>query len=780
MRFEWAVYAAEDQGNHVGHQWRAGSLPEGLCPHELRDFTDLPAFAEGQHRWTPYFSAQPLGEWYVWTYTSPNPSPGRSGRVVSRVLLVDRNEMHQVEDMQPIFEALRSPTHFVGNHPLDLDVTGEVPVTSPEVGLVLGSFTQARGKQVVHASPDEPGLLRQLWGVLPPTMRADFSFRRHFSPQELTDGHLHPQLILVPSTVHFERGEKQVFCSTQIGDMSAVVHALLGNRNPRAEAMLSAFQGGITGLGKVHSLIAAFARVDAEPCLSALQNAVTLLCHVPLEEAFREEHLARFTHMITSRIPQVRAEDLEVISGLRYYTGDLQRAVVSWVDTKLFGDPQGRDLLETAIEMQNWFSSSVQQGLHETKPSVQKAKVLLNWLESHEIQKFSLFHLSPVWDQHLFETHQSGLLLPFEASVAAKQGWWRIHAVLQATAGGLKSVLDDTPKEALSASLKALSECMPADELFLALIERQDERTVDFTATLLQQHPNLMANLDVQHPFYLQVWAAAVSSGMFVFQGVSQPQELTWAVLNEHSNTRSIPGLLLEAIAKTPQANLLSHPERAIMWSALPTGFLFTSARAYLHSVKDPGTMDPLLLDEVLRQFTDVPSEAAALRLSDVHARLNSQQMGWLLLGLPNTREGKIAAARLPQLRKPDVVGWLVGLFSRGKRPVPEIYDDFLSAKDQLRVQKARSGKVDHDTWWRAAQDILPGVVGSGPDFYFLQAGGSEEHLYEKGSHQEKWLRVLQDIRGGQKPRILHLLLEVSKKRDHPDLDLLVSTCPLD
>lgn len=750
MRLDWARYSAEDTVSQGGHRWREGSRPEAACPRALKSYTELPAYAEGQRNWTPFYSGLATGDELALIFVEPNTTPGRANRVNARVLFVPVT----LDDLTSALSVLRDPSQFIHPAPVEIPSSTVQPSVSAtvEVAQVLQAFSEARGQRIVLRSEEEMAFLAHFWRILWAGARHTLTFRRHFHPRELPEQGLNPQLILVPDAAPWQR-ERQVVLANQIQ-----VNADQGPQIGESESAL--FSGDLTHLRLYQKLQQALETPFEQQDVRQLQHAWGLMESVPMERNYRAAQLSEIRTALQRRIPAASADELLSLMGIEDASGALESAVAQWVTQTLGQGTSAPDAAWTdqMVSDKSWLGTGLRRGLEMLIPSSLSAQALVAWL-FWESGRSLLDFLEERWQDELIR-QLPGETVKFKEPVVwtRQRAWWNLHATLivrQNPEKGVRDILHFTEQSALQDALKAAEQEIPLQELLKLLSAANDPRTVPFGSQALVSDSQIMAWLNPKVGWWRQVWTRALPGMHDPFRDVPHPSQLVDGLLDALLRDADIPLELVQAIAQTPEADILRRSDRSELWNRLPPLFLETSAAAYVRVQDDPGAADSTLLCEIIRQGQQQISRAASLRLVDHLNDLHPDQARALLQQWPEQDKERVLQF---ERRQPN---FIATLFSVAVEYTPDWALNFLPDGARLELAARRGQNLPDDLWWHLAHHLIPDAVHESPMQFWVAAGGKSVDLEQGGSTRERWAAALERSRGGAMPHVTALLDEI-------------------
>ncbi|MET2467273.1 effector-associated domain EAD1-containing protein, partial [Ralstonia sp. SM1864_UCD524_TZ4] len=366
-----------------------------------------------------------------------------------------------------------------------------------------------------------------------------------------------------------------------------------------------------------------------------------------------------------------------------------------------------------------------------------------------------------------------------------KKRWLTAHgAVLASTlppldATGQQLKVDKDPDH--SAGLRsALRYASPPQTLECALAHK-DLRLVELCADLAAAHPHILSNIRCDNITEQKVWAAAIGKKSSLWSAPSNAIGVRDTVVAQLADGQPVDTRLLEALAQTPLADLSATPERARLWSLLPTPqrdhYLQATATGWLAVAAKGGVVTPpetpleraIMASSSLQAVLERPSVMVDTRLAIVSAlpsfleeafitwlnnllrdghilsHTDSEQLGTIVASRRWKRAAKYLSDRLADHR-PDLM------------PSLRLCADLLNFYTRWMLEISKPSAAEK---WNAFEKEARELYPSGPDSDELwsRAGGKNSDLSGRSQNgATRWHTALNSIRYGARPTTRELL----------------------
>lgn len=804
MRVEQAVYG-EIPGR--GHGLRASS-PNASIAAAIASKLDLPdAVPPGVQTWSPFVRGFPIDGHYVIARTFLDSSASRGGMVLTHALIVTLDDMCEVGSLAPLFGGLASSVpHLPGSMAsLDIEISSSIHAPAADLIGTANALTAQGVAPVVRLGIDGfEHLVDSLWRNLWPALRRNFAFRLSFGPNDVVEQPM-PALVCTPEQLQ-ARWTK--YCVVKPDDQvsaSESAGVLCGQRDVKPILALAKDLGlkvstlkELSRLERLHSLLS-----SGESFLDLL-TAIRLVDGLSNQPAvgvsIKNELIGRFTALIPSagckQLLPMRNLSLAGFAGSR----SLWSAVELLVSNLGFAPADDSDLIEIVVAsgdenlaLPPW-RAAVTAGLSSAalrdKPEIFQA--IWRWAERSQVAFATAIGTLPadaaVEHRLAAEAPRTLHVTTPQALLALllKKRWLTAYgAVLASTlppidAVGQQLKVDNDPDHR-AGLLSALRYTSPAQALECALAHK-DLRLVGLCADLAVAHPQILLNIRCDDITEQQVWGAAIGKNFSLWNAPSNAVSVRDTVVAQLAEGRPVDTGLLEILALTPLADLSTTPERARLWSLLPTSqrdlYLQKTASGWLELVASGLVMPSpeaaleraIMSSSSLQSVLENSSVTVDARLSIVSALPSFREdvfITWLnsllrsvriLSSTDSERLGTLVASRRWERVAENLSGRLADDHRPDLMPGLRLCADLLSFYTRWKLDISKPSAADK---WKAFEGEARELYPSGPDSGELwsRAGGKNSDLLGRSENgATRWHTALNSIRYGGRPSKRDLL----------------------
>ncbi len=711
MRVEQAVYG-EVPGR--GHGLRASSTNEPIAA-AITSQLDLPDIVPpGVQAWSPFVRGFPIDGYYVLARTFLDSSASRGGMVLTHALIVGLDDMCKVDSLTALFAWLPpSVTDCPGLVVrLELDTAGSIHAPAADLIGTANALTAQELAPVVRLGIEGfEYLVDSLWRNLWPALRRTFAFRLSFGPNDLIEQPT-PVIVCAPEQLQARWTKHRIVKPDDQTPDSEFARVLCGQRDMEPILALAEALGlqictlkEMSRLERLHALLSGSESFD--DLLAAIRLADGLSNQARLGESIKNDLIDRFTALIPGacckKLLQMRNLALSGFADAR----SLWSAVELLVSNLGFKPEDDSDLVEILaasvdenLAAPPW-RTAVKAGLstaaHREKPVFSRA--IWRWAELSQTTFTAAVSILPAnaaveqrlaaeAPRKLHATTPAALLSPL-----LKKRWLITYgAVLASTsppvdATGQQLKVDKNPdhSDGLRSALRYAS---PPQVLECALAYK-DLRLVGLCAEQATVHPHILSNIRCVDVIEQKVWGAAIRKNSSLWNAPSNAVDVRDTVLAQLFEGRSVDTGLLEALARTPLADLSAAPERARLWSLLPDSerdhYLQSTATGWLEAATKGAVATPL----------EASLERAIIASSSLQPLLERSSV---------TVEARLAiVSALPSFPEEAFITWLKNLLNNVRN---------LSHTDSEKLGTIVASR----RWERAAKHLSERLSGHRPD----------------------------------------------------------------
>ncbi len=806
MHVEQALYG-EVEGRSHGLK---GSSTESSVAVSIATLLDLPdGVPPDVLAWSPFVRGFPFEDYYVLARTFFDSGSSRGGMVLTHALIVSLSEICQADDLAVLFERLAKSPDSVPVEPAALDIGFEAEAGaeahSPPLDIVgaANALVEQQGPVIWLGVAGFESLVAALWRHLWPSMRQTFAFRLSFGPKDL-EAQPGPVIVCTPEQLQARWIKYRAVNPADQTPQSPSAAILCGQQDARPYVDLARELGleavaikDLARLERLHSLIT---NIDS---FDDLLKAVRLVDGLSKRIDLGRELKASLITQLAALAPAISCKQLMLMRNLELSSfksaGALWSAVGLLVSELDFAQTEDSDLVTIVESSANsnlalpaW-REAVTCGLSSAGRTKESGlwKAIWRWAElshaafaiameflpSESSSETSLVQAAPRKLNAMRATEVPSILL--------KKGWLTAHgaalaALMSPRAAAEQQLKVDRKTDSKSGLQTALQHATSA-EMLQTTLDLKDDRLVEMCGDLSVTHPKMLSGICCADLMEQKIWAAAIGKNNSLWNAPSSPVEARDRVLAQLSNGNAPFAGLVEALARTPLADLIAAPDRARLWSLLPGSqrglYLTATASGWLSAAISGNAMTTPEFElesavltssnfQLALQSAAVSPKTSLAIVSVLPSFREDEFIGFLNHLLGNNRSlshadsiqlGVLVAARRWDRTIHDLCGFLAG----GRYDLKPALQQCANLLSIFQRWGLGISKPSIDDKWRAFEETACEFYPTGPDHDQLwsRAGGKNSDLPGQSQNgRTRWHSTLKSLRYGGRPLVRDLL----------------------
>lgn len=802
MRVEQAVYG-EIEGR--GHGLRGSSFDSSVAA-SIAAQLDLPdGVPPGVYAWSPFVRGFRCDDYYVVARTFLDVGSSRGGMVLTHALIVKLDDICHAENLAMLFRRLAASTGAIPSQISAFEIemspgTADFPV---ELVGAANALAEQQGPVIRLGVAGFETLVIALWRNLWPTMRRAFAFRLSFGPKDL-EAQPGPTIVCTPEELLARWTKHRIVNPEDPTPQSPSAAVLCGQRVARPFLELAGELGleavDIRDLQKLERLHGLVSGADG---LDDLLKAVRLVDGMSNRPELGTELKSKLILRVAAQVPLASCKQLMLMRNLDLssFTSatPLWSAVEVLVSKFDFAQAEEADLIalveasaDSDLARPAW-RAAVTGGLSAAGLQRESGlwKAIWRWSELSRTA-FSIAVAALLPDEAVERLLVQAAPRRLDAvkaaaapSVFLKKGWLTAHgaalAALMSPRDAAEQQLKVSRQLGHTAGLRSALRFATPDEILAATLDLKDQRLVEICGDLAVSHPKMLSGIRCSDITEQKVWACAIGKGNELWSAPCNPVGVRDNVLALLEKATTVFAGLVEALARTPLADLTATPNRAQLWPLLPVShrdlYLQATASGWLNFAVDHNAMSEL---EPELEHIVLTSSGLQLVLQDASTPLKARLA--IVGALPSFREdafvgllthvlrssrllshadavqlGKLVASR----RWDRAVQYLCHRLADHRHDLMPALQQCTSLLGFYQQWKLSISKPSIEDKWRAFEEAACELYPTGPDHDQLwsRAGGKNSEL--PGALQNgttRWHSTLRSLRYGGKPHVRDLL----------------------
>ncbi len=779
--------------------------------------------------WNPAVRGFLEGDFFLIIKTFKDPSTDvRHGRKFSHVLIIRKEEVGLIDNLQGIFELL--PESVDKNPTLE---PIEFPLEPTRSLSGLPERFQLRFNKLIHGyinsreysnvliwvgQEDAEIAISELWKRLSNEERKDFTFGIAFNNDTALSNAQQLHLIVVPEGVQskfLKSGYLLIAKDTTHIPTELAEQILIGDQQARSrithfEKVLEIGPLSKADISIVGKGISTFENLELTVDLKKVNTLSHIIAqYAPLSKQ-ATEYKAKLLDQILTLIRGALYPDIAVLRTFRHdsFVGsqkEISNALIEWIDNNILiaNTPGSRVAFFSELKKkgQSWWDKIIQKQLTSflNKIDNRKSVIIYSWIK----EDISIFGAIESYIDSSEETEDS-FLRNFPKSLPAhtiehlmdfsvKNEWFKLYAKLLRSKFDVETALKTSLliKKGTNnvESIKVIFEGLEPKEIISYAVQNDDIRVLKIAGELCHKDPQLLTLLDISSRSWQAIWAEAISNGNDIDTGISNAEKIISQLFDKIIHSQSISEDLLTKIASSKYGNILFYKNRAALWSKLPLSssslFLSKTSFSFLLSIdKYPNQSthdDPTLAGYISKQGIDefvyfnrkeignVIPVFERYSLSDNYIRDYLNHYSGSITVVQATQMGKLIIRRLYGNSAYAINNKTSGS-NNWRFALTECYQllDPISQGLLYLSGKILSLKITTDQWWQMAEDVIVELYPNKTSLTTIwkKAGGKESNLIMNGTPYDAWQDLLHKLRNKRTKGVSmnDLLKEIEKQ----------------
>ncbi len=795
--------------------------------------TDLQDSPPSGFQWLPVIRGFIFGDYFLLIKTYPDNSPDvRNGRVFSHCLIIDKLDLQSISDLSPLLTRFKTK--------LDKTIQLEPIILTPDQQekVVLKDSLRLRFNKVIQSfirftNNYEPIVwvgqkhfdiaVCKLWQLLSYTQRDSFYFGINFNPSEVAKDKMSFVVILDNSENKFDNKGFTIIRredSVELKEFSEQFLAGETNATSRIEKFVSAIEANKPSIKDISTItkgVPTFENLNKEKDLKMLNTLSNIVAKYSPNECKGTAIKSKLVERISLLAEKADNSDIFLLRNFptKSFKGSEKRISLSidkWCSDFLFNEKQNQKVNYVPFIVQvieapqsNWIVTLISRKISNflSDVSIVTARIIWLWITndakilkniSNEIE------ITKTAEKNIYEALRKAndSALSEVKSFAVSRNWFRLFATIVRLQYDFETAIKEQLKVDSNKNyfegIEVITEGVKPKEIIALSVSNGDDRCIYLSGKLCKKNPKLLADLQIENTNWQEVWLGAINNGNKVSDGIKEPQKIIHILFDLLIDGKSVNEKLLEKISETDFADVLSYPNRNMIWAKLPSKikakFLEKTSSTLLESLSNNSTY-PVPDDNDLSNY--ILSNAISVFL--YHNRHNIKNV----LPIFNTFEqihehiirdyisnysGKIDVVDATQLGQlvskrsyrsvANSISQKTYFDKKYKVALAECYEllDIITKGIAWASGLISKIEIAEDDWWNAFVPLSYNLYSGGPteNKIWSQAEGKEYDLLTKGTGREVWIAALKKLREKNctgditVKRLLKVMLDENKK----------------
>ncbi|WP_439480613.1 effector-associated domain EAD1-containing protein [Chryseobacterium aquaticum] len=786
--------------------------------------------------WQPAIRGFSEGNYFLIMKTFEDISPDvRRGRKFSHVLIIPKNEIIQIDNIEQIINLLPKDI----NKDIALE-TITLEISSKKNDDSLQNKIQERFKKLINGyiniknyknvliwiGQDNFSIaVVELWKRLSFSERQNFQFGVFFNNDNKdADG---VSLMAVPDSIQskfmksdfFVIGKNDKYKPTELIEQLLIGDDLVRERIQNFEKTIECNPLSREDISLVAKGIETFEQINIAKDLKKLNT----LAHIVAKYSPSNKQGVAFKSQLLNRIVQLAENidfsDLIVLRNFKtesFKNSDiiLSTSLIAWLKKYIFSK-NGTDYTNfferIKIDNLNWWDKAIIKELEMYLNSIQgqKATIVYNWL----MQNPSILSIIDIYidkskesEKYFIEKLPNKIpdtLIKSLEEFSKNNLWLKLYAKLLDIQYEFKMALTELFKiDNNHIYFEAIDIITAGKDQKLIInyaVDTGEPRMIELSGKICNTHPKYLSKIEVLDDNWQVIWLGSIKNGNLVETGLKEPQKEIFKLFDSIVNGNSISEELIEIISQSKYGNILPYPNRTNLWNQLSlnvrNNFLTKTSAALLQQLSENSTTeipdDAILTNYISKTgisdflYFNRNNIKSVITIFEKFTQLSDEQ----LRNYINNFSGKINAIEATQLGKLVIrrnftnsaytINSKATKNNNWKYALIECHYllDFIT-RGFLAISGVISKvSIPTDEWWQSVEELIVELYpNTSLTTIWKKAGGKEADLIMNTSAANTWSDVLYKLRRNHfKNLTMNDLLKEIKKQygDNPKFKLI-------
>lgn len=762
----------------IGHHIIKFDGDKDKLPKQLLGLTDAPP--SPTRSWLNSIGCAPLDDWFCLWWSTPDNNHRRAGVVKSRVALWPLNKTDEIGDISLILKNLGC-----------LESIPDIP--EYQIEIIISELITSENPLVYTDVESWPSLLNQLWKVLWPEARKNFSVQMAFMPEHVSKA-LGTWIYCVPESKkglwHNDKFKK-IDTDQKLSD-KMTEHLIYKKEGSTLHAYFNEFITPLNHPSQLKKIKRAAEYYDNFTSSPSFSNSLSLLRSLNSVQITSSSLDPIKNNCIEEIDKKIMDEDLISIMSisnidLSFSLNTCQiKNLKKWFTHKIpsLDFPDIKRIFEKLNEgsAQKWWQKMLMDSITEQvlKSSPRWNEFLIKILIEKETSEKIQYLIPSIMEHQLISAwkyEQPYHPLENLIRICRENRWSNLHAKCMVKGYNILEAINQQMSFFGEDGLQIIISDSPGEKITQAVIETRKNSLTNLLSYRTLEEPNLLNNLNILEPEWLNLWILHMEKGGSLCPPSLDMKELTYSLFDSLVNKKNVEKIN-EIISKQPiqvASYALTYESRKNLWQHLDpvnTKFMCDEiSRTLMKTINEIHFQEP---EEPLRQNIINSASSGSRRISD-RGVLNlmkwkgipEQQAKQLLIKNEWKNSSREIGAIVLSKRWINIAQYIYSLYS----DQPDLYiavhqiKSLLSRKKKLVIDildafRGRGHKNQpfaelnpHDLIACIA-DIAANLAPSRIEAIWIKAGGEQKKLKNNMRADDAWLDAIKTAYETEKPSL--------------------------
>jgi len=615
-------------------------------------FTDRPAALPPGVKLMPYLSGVTFSPYYVFTKTFSDPFATRAGMVFTHVLIFNLHDIQFINNLEDIL------SHFFDVVPkeraelktLSIDISDDKPISNRKfqphfIQQTISSLIKGTSPILFSGNIESfKSVIQQIWNFPNADLRKKLKFRTSFTPSDIQG--INDLTIVSIQKEFLSKWSGQIIIQSENKELVEITsHSealFLGYReeNPFYSFLveLNVNQTEFQNFGKFEKVFNDYSSLGKTEDANNLRLNIRILSQISSSENDGKKIKEKFIDRLEELIRTAKDTNLKALRNIEwkaFKNGETKaRKILSgFIKNELKKNTQTQieliaELLDISFseKIKNWWHNTIQESfknifLNFTTPVIKNIWKLLDYHEKILNNICSLLPITKDNESHLRKNIPANIkedTIKALEIISRERKWYLLHAdillkYLQIDKAVLKQIeIEKSLRYKDSIGVKYLTGKMEDKEQVALTLLSCDNKLIHIAVERILKNKNLLKNLDVRIPCWLNIWSATLEKTENISNGIEgREQEIVCSVLDLIINGKQVPEIVIELTANSAFTDISNYEKRDKVWSKIPVKHVDSFLNVTSREVLNKFLLNKIDIDSIEKPLADKISSDA-------------------------------------------------------------------------------------------------------------------------------------------------------------------------
>jgi hypothetical protein len=561
--------------------------------------------------WQPILRGFVYNEYFLLIKTYPdNSKEVRHGRVFSHVLVVDKEEIKGIENINILltyFSPILDKSISIQSFKVEPSVIKPFQIElslAPRFNKLIHGYTELHNYKntiVWVGQEDYEDAVCGLWQLLSEKDKEVVSFGINFNSSQINEDKTN--FITIPESLeskflyngYFVIRKNDTYSLSNFyerylsGNSDAVKQVAFFKATVEAENLN---RSAIENISKVWTT---FQDLDTTTDIKRVNTLSHIVAAYSPNEDKGKAFKSSLLNKLVSLLPHADVQEIQLFKTFKIKSFAGSEAVLAvviedWLKANLFSLEVNTKLDFTSLinsvyasnSTKNWWSALIKKNIEKflCNANHNSISIFLIWIK----RSFDIFnYLNSAIEKSkkaedlmisLFPSDFGTNSFKWLKSFAVEREWLKFHAKVICLEYPFKKAIKEQLKIDFNpnyfAGLDLITKGKAESEIVDASLENDDSRLIQISSKLCISNPSLLEGIDIQNINCQRIWLEVIKSNKSLIFGIKDVQQVINSLLDLLISENLVDEGLLEQISNTNFGNVLNYTQKSLLWPKLP------------------------------------------------------------------------------------------------------------------------------------------------------------------------------------------------------------------